>query len=408
VRLLAYNLEGKRFNFATKRFNYRLTPQNDELLSSWLTRIALAHLTDPATFVNLYLPEWKNILWTKDVDISANEKLLEVLESKCLLSNEILNNLTLKSYQGYLAEEITANTRIPFLQPLIIHSRIACGYGLRFCPLCLKEDKVKYFRKKWRLSFSTACIVHGCFLLDRCPECGIPITLRRSYYYRNFPVCHKCGSDFAKSKPEFVEANSYGLKAISELYKILESGIFSFGDRYTYSFLFFSVLRQFIKIAYYWGFDKGLLDHESMAQRIDACGIKQKHNFIDDIPLKAQYLLFSGLIKIFDNFPNNFITFCERNKLGKTELTKDLLAVPFFYTDIIDPFGMEHNPITCDEIQNVIEYLKRRHVSVCRESVSKTVGIFLRLDERRDIRDLFARNNIRIGAPTKKETGDAD
>ena len=94
--------------------------------------------------------------------------------------------------------------------------------------------------------------------------------------------------------------------------------------------------------------------------------------------------------------------------MGKTELTKDLLAVPFFYTDIIDPFGMEHNPITCDEIQNVIEYLKRRHVSVCRESVSKTVGIFLRLDERRDIRDLFARNNIRIGAPTKKETGDAD
>ncbi len=405
MSLLAYKIDSKRINFANNKFRYCLTPQDDELLSSWLTRTALAHLTDPATFVNLYLPEWKNILWTRDVDISPDQKLLEALEHKCLLSNEILCNLTLKSYQGYLAEEISA-TSMPFIQPLVIRSRITKGYGLRFCPLCLKAHHARYFRKRWRLSFSTACIVHGCFLLDRCSQCGIPITLRRSYYYKNFPICYKCGFDFSKSEPEFVDPDSYGLRAIKELYKILETGIFSFGDRYAYSFLFYSVLQQFIKIAYNWGFDKGLLDHESMAQRIDFPVIKRRHILFYDIPLKIQYLLFSGLIMIFENFPENLITFCERNELGKTELTKDLLYLPFFYKVIADPFSMEYYAITCDEIQSVIEHLKRRHIAVCRESVLKTTGNFLHLDERGDIRDLIARNNVRIGAITKKGTGD--
>ncbi|MGO9377482.1 MAG: TniQ family protein [Dissulfurispiraceae bacterium] len=404
MSLLAYKIDSKRINFANNKFRYCLTPQDDELLSSWLTRTALAHLTDPATFVNLYLPEWKNTLWTRDVDISADERLLETLAHKCQLCKEILYNLTLKSYQGYLAEEIMVRTSTPFIQPIVLHSRLTIGYGQRFCPLCLKAEKVRYFRKRWRFSFSTACIVHGCFLLDRCPECGIPVTLRRSYYYKNFPVCYKCGFDFAKSKPEFVDPDSYGLHAIKELYKVLESGIFSFGDRYAYSFLFFSVLRQFIKIAYNWGFDKGLLDHESMAQRIDLPVIKRKHIYVDDIPLKVQYLLFSGLIKIFENFPANFITFCERNELGKTELTRDLLYVPFFYKDIVDPFSMEYNPVTCDEIQSVIEHLERKRIAVCRERVCKTMGIFLRLDERKDVRDLFARNNVMVGVQTKPES----
>ncbi|MCL5422508.1 MAG: TniQ family protein [Nitrospirae bacterium] len=153
---LAYKVKGYRFDLSEGKFRYRLDPQEDELLSSWLIRTALFHLTEPSTFVNLYLPRWRNVLWARDVDVWADKDLLETLSLKSGIAYETLYNLTLRSYEGYLAETITPKTRNPFIQFLKNCSRMKVGYGLRFCPECLRSDETPYFRKKWRLSFSTA------------------------------------------------------------------------------------------------------------------------------------------------------------------------------------------------------------------------------------------------------------
>lgn len=152
----AYKIRSDKCIVGNTKFPYHPTPRDDELLSSWLTRTALRHLTDPTTFINLFLPRWKNVLWARDVDIWADRELLETISIRTGIAYESLYNLTLKSYEGYLTETITPKTRNPFIQNLVNCCRIKIGNGLRFCPECLRTDEIRYFRKKWRLSFSTA------------------------------------------------------------------------------------------------------------------------------------------------------------------------------------------------------------------------------------------------------------
>src|SRR5208337_104994 len=251
----------ERDSLKDAKFRIAVDPEEDDLLSSWLIRTAYAHHIDTATFINQHFPQWKNTLWTRDVDISADGELLTALAFKSGLSYMTLYNLTLKSYEGYLSESITTKTRNAFIQPLGNYSRIKVKQGQRFCPECLREDAKPYFRKKWRLSFSTACIKHKFFLFDRCPRCGASLTLNKSFYDFHFPDCYQCGADLREATPELILEGSYGLWALKRLYEILDTGVYTYRGGYSYSFLLFDVLQLFVRIIYFWAKDKGVLDH---------------------------------------------------------------------------------------------------------------------------------------------------
>jgi hypothetical protein len=389
LRAYVYKIRSEGFNFGHVQFPYHPEPENDELLSSLIVRTALLHHTDPATFINLYLPEWKNALWARDIDIAADEELIKTLSEKTGIEEKTLFGLTLKAYEGYLAETITPKTRNPFIQYLKRQGRVKIGYGLRFCPECLRGDETPFFRKKWRLSFSTACIIHNCFMLDRCAACKTPLTLYRNYNDYGFPVCYKCRADFRKAEPETIDSASYGLAAIRQLYEILDSGIFRYGERYTYSFLFFRVLRHFIRITRYWGRTAGLLDHEIMAGSIAFPFVKKQKNIIDDIPLKEQYLLFSGLLNIFENYPDTFLSFCKANKLRFTELTRDMEPLPFWYEEVVSEFNQGGKKISLEEVGSVIAYLRLKNGWTCKEHVSKMMGVYLDHEKTAGLRELF-------------------
>jgi hypothetical protein len=334
----AYKVKGLRFHCAGIKFQYHPLPLEDELLSSWIVRTAFVHLTDPATFVNLYLPEWKNSFWMSDIDVSADEKLLQTLVYKSGFSYELLYSLTLKSYEGYLSEHITGKTRNPFVQSLGRYCRVKVNHGLRFCPLCLKEDEHPYFRKKWRLSFSTACLEHKCFLKDRCSECGSALNPHLSMRKRDLGIayCYNCGADLRLESAEQIQEGSYGLWAIKRLYEILETGVYTLHGGYIYSFFFFDVLRFFVKAVYYWGRTRGLLDHEVMSRVIDFRMQRLGNNLIENIPLKEQYLLFSGLVRLFEGYPGRMLSFCGVNRLRGSDLTRDMEYIPFWYQRIVD------------------------------------------------------------------------
>jgi hypothetical protein len=384
------NIPNRGIRYA--KFLLHPRPQEDELLSSWLTRIAYEHNTNPPTFINLYLPEWEGVLCDRDIDISADDKLLKILTFKSGFNYKTLYNLTLKSYEGYLFEHITPKSRNFFIQPIGNRYIINRKYGLRYCPLCLKNGKFPYFRKKWRLSFSTACIRHKCFLTDRCSDCGSLTILYKWHHDSDFPHCYKCGLSFKETKPEYINPDSYGLKAIKRLYKILDTGIFNFENNYTYSFFFFTVLKYLTKVVYHSESNTGFLDHEIMNKSIIHLNKKPKQNLIENVPLKEQYLLFSGLMKMFEDFPKYFIEFCNANGLLKTKLSKDMKYIPFWYKEIINTFSREHNTISLEEIKSVIRYLEKRRIMVTKSRVGRVMGICPNFKNRKDVLRLFANN----------------
>ena len=87
--------------------------------------------------------------------------------------------------------------------------------GLRYCPLCLKQDKEPFFRKIWRLRYIPFCFNHNCFLEETCPICN---RLIDNYMLRwgafNIKNCSKCNADLSYTKPEFIKINDPLLKNI--------------------------------------------------------------------------------------------------------------------------------------------------------------------------------------------------
>lgn len=344
----------------------------------------MAHHTDPATFVNLHFPRWKNILWTRDIDVSASDEFLSILSFKSGLTRDSLYKMTLKSYEGYLAEEINPIGFNRFIQPVANYGRLKTAHGLRYCPKCLAEDPAPYFRRKWRLAFSTACTKHGCLLLDRCPSCDATVNLYRCYYDDAFEFCCKCGLDFKRVPAEPVGQNSSGVAAISRMYEVLSYGVFRYDGGYMYSFLFFDIVYQVGKIVL--RNDRAFKLLRPDKKKGAPVG---KLRFLAAYPLRLQHNLFSTVIDLLQDFPQRLIEAFSSAGIRKCDLTRDMLTVPYSYSVVTDRFDLSCRMVSIEEVKSAIRFLKVRTPRVYKMWVEDLLGASVDLRKRRDLRFLF-------------------
>ena len=374
-RIFAYKVRAiDKRSIANSMFRIRPLPQKDELLSSWLVRTAYMHHSDPATFLNLYFPEYDYHLWDNDLDLYNSDSFFNRLSIKTGFKKETIYGMTLKSYEGWLSETIYYNNRNAFIMPIFRRKRNIRQHVQRICPLCLNEDKQPYLRKKWRLFFSTACIKHKCFLIDKCPSCGEPFVIHKRLYDGNFPHCRKCGFSFKTAEPEFINENSNGLKAIEKLYNILNTGIFEFENKYYYSFFFFNILNRFTNLIK-GGYRKNLPVEKDILGNDDlpvsnTPGIP----FIMELDIKQQFVLFSALMQILKN-KESIICFCKDNKLTVKKLTKDLPYIPFWFSEIRDIMNKTRYSYNIRETRNAMIYLMNREINPTLKNLYKILGM---------------------------------
>lgn len=186
----------------------RPKPQDGEILSSWVTRLALDN--------NFYLHEfYKTVLgiaepvFTRDIDKLEIPSLSSRLMLETGIESCILQDTSLKSFEGTLFETLRSDGSGRWTLPLGIYHRTRRRRSVQYCPLCLAEDSIPYYRKLWRLSFVTICPIHNCVLLDCCPHCHAPIDyLRLGIGRREFEVpprsidrCSTCGETLWKCNP---------------------------------------------------------------------------------------------------------------------------------------------------------------------------------------------------------------
>ena len=102
-----------------EKFRIKPKPQEDELLSSWLVRVARAHLTLTTSFTNMHFKEYKNnIIWQRDLDIWCPDKLIDRISFKSGYSQEIIFNMTLRSLEGIITDKITGKSNTPNIRAL--------------------------------------------------------------------------------------------------------------------------------------------------------------------------------------------------------------------------------------------------------------------------------------------------
>lgn len=194
--------------FTSPLWPIRYKPLPDELLSSWLVRLAHGHGLKVQTFCNLIFGNRRQV-WNRDIDRLGPDWLVNELSGRTGTPLEIAYGTTLRAYEGQLYPQFKLSGVLQWILTLKMYHRKHEGFGLQYCPPCLREEPEPYFRKSWRVAFNTVCVQHQCMLRDRCPNCGAGVAFhRRDIGAPDFvaadslSACHQCGFDLGKASME--------------------------------------------------------------------------------------------------------------------------------------------------------------------------------------------------------------
>lgn len=358
--------------FAGYKFPLRLRPLEDELLSSWLIRLAILHRTMPVTFTNLYLPHTKNMLWSSDMDLQADESFLAELSVKAAgIPVEVLHAMTLRSYEGYLYESVyKISGGTPFVLPLGLRARRATLPGLRFCPQCLHTDPAPYFRKAWRLSLVTVCPTHRCYFYDRCPHCNTPLMPYNACREGRMTDCYKCGRSLISDATDFSQVPSELVEVTDRLLKVLADGIVMISGSPVYSHLYFRVLHHMLRmfINRKWGAKlSGVIGFELVGGRT---------RMFESVALHDQAKLIEKAVWFLDEWPERFVDICRRKKVLSSVLLHDFEDAPFWYWDVVmRELYRPDRGMTEEEIRSAIAYMERRNIPTNQQRLSRLLGV---------------------------------
>lgn len=226
-------------------------PLPDEILSSWIVRVAAANgvRLQPLCwmlFGNAQSP------WNRDIDRNAPHWLIKAFSQHTGINYWDIFHTTLAIYRTRLYPRRQSVGQLRWILPVRSHGMQRTAFGQQFCPECLATDEIPYFRKQWRVALFTYCPKHRIELHDACPGCGIPVTIYRGDFGRELKdarsmyICHACVYDFreaARSEAFFPNAELLQIfdETLSSLAKPLaEVGRFDLG--------FYAVTHQLCRV----------------------------------------------------------------------------------------------------------------------------------------------------------------
>lgn len=186
-------------------------PLPDEILSSWIVRVAAANgvRLQPLCwmlFGNTQSP------WNRDIDRNAPHWLIKAFSQHTGINYWDIFHTTLATYRTRLYRRRQNAGQLRWILPVKHHGMQRTAFGQQFCPECLATDAIPYFRKQWRVALFTYCPKHRIELHDACPGCGAPVAIFRGDFGRDLKdarpvyICHACGCDFrdvARLEPFF-------------------------------------------------------------------------------------------------------------------------------------------------------------------------------------------------------------
>lgn len=373
----------------------RPRPLDDELFSSWVIRLAAANVLKLKTFSRKKL-ELPSDFWRHDVDRFANAEVTSRLSKITGITNERAFLTTLAAYEGVLYEKHTAIGPQRWLLAVgkgsswILH-------GQQFCPLCLATDPIPYFRRRWRLSLSFACLKHNVLLMDDCPQCNATISFHEGDFHqltlpdkRPMTSCHRCGMDWRRQTNNPPPTPAKLLIAQTNIYRILDENYPLLG-RYQPSFphLFFDGLHLILRALSSNGHTRSLRDYLSRESGTEPHPTPFRTPLIrfDELRVKERAPLLEMAQRLLEDWPNRFLASCRSAGLSSTYLLeyRKTCPAPYWYASVIE-WNLNQTPYRpCEaEREAVRQYLRRRWLPDGANSVNRWLGTHFTSKSRTD------------------------
>lgn len=371
-----------------------LKPKDDELLSSWLVRLAMGHGLKLHTFSSIAWPD--KAIWNRDIDKSADSEIVRVLSLKTGTSLERARVTTLAAYEGLLYEKHNHYGPNAWIMPIGVYHRRREKFGLQYCPRCLAGDGEPYFRRRWRLAFIVICEIHETLLQDRCPQCSAPVNFHRDelgkfskYAPSSLTICYVCGYDLKTLAGTSVSTVAPAeVEFTKNLLEALNNGFVKVSDTViTYSHLFFAVLRQMMKILCM----RDVRINKLRRAISNTCGggldiatsdAKQPDVQEQGIEERRQLLRLAGYL--LGEWPFRFITLAQTYKVWSSTWLRHLdsgsrgrsQVTPFWYWEVVHEhlYRTPYHP-SDEETRAAISYLERSGAILNKSSLSRILGI---------------------------------
>lgn len=357
-------------------FPYHPKPQPDELLSSWIIRTAQGHGQTPYVFCHNVWP--KTQVWTRDIDNLGTPLVWRTMAERTGTQPDRAWSTTLRSLEGELIEIYPAVGFARWILPLGIYHRMRRRHGLQFCPLCLWQDEKPYFRRHWRLGWVTACIHHGCRLLDRCHACAEALAPHRTM---DLTLCYSCLADLREASIDQADGGAMRLQIEAE--QVLAQGWGICHDWvFQRPFLYFEILRQVVRI----------LTNGKRAARLrhavlEAGPIKgedrleAQYRDIEYLTVKDREFLMTLAGYLMTDWPHHFTETCAMAGVWWSWAKKENDNLPFAYEDPVKAalFRQAYIP-TMEETRAAVLHLMRQGKKPSSTNVRLILGETQHLD----------------------------
>ena len=199
--------------------------KQDEALSSWLIRAALDSGCDPLSLTGVLWPKWR--IWSVDVDRGLSAEQVQVLINTTKIDESQFNSATLRNF--LIKYNLDNQTFDAWYLVLGTRNRKHRG-GWQYCPECLSEDNVAYFRLPWRFAWHTGCIKHNQHLHDQCPHCHNAIQPRRlEAPDQVMTCCSICKKSLLEVNERFMDCHALAFQKIFD--QFLKQGCATYQDK---------------------------------------------------------------------------------------------------------------------------------------------------------------------------------
>jgi len=363
-----------------------LKPLEDELLSSWLVRLSMAHGTKLHTFCSVVWPGKQ--IWNRDIDKSADASIVQTLSDKTAVSRTAVADTTLAAYEGILYEYHNSYGNTLWIMPLGIYHRTHTQFGLQFCPRCLAEDETAYYRRHWRLAFITCCTTHSVVLFDRCQKCRAPVNFHRDemgtrskYTSSSIVRCYACKADLREDIPKSsLSPSDPNVQAfqIALAGTMAQGGIEIPGYGPLYSHLYFAVVHQLMRVLAMGNRSRTLREavNDSFNLNYDPMQSIKRVRYIEHLTVNSRAMLINMARCLLEEWPQRFIRICTETKTWSSSLLKDCESAPFWFWSVIHDYLSRTSYSPSDqEILSAVAYLQKLGKPLSKKAISKCLGV---------------------------------
>jgi hypothetical protein len=218
------------------------------------------------------------------------------------------------------------------------------AFSQQFCPACLAEDIVPYFRKQWRLALFTYCLKHRIELYDECPGCHAPIAVYQGDFGRELKdalpmhVCPLCGVDLRSVVCCPVTFPTEGLRQFSG--KILLSLMHPHESGGRFNQGFFAVLHQLCRVICSKQ-NHRLLLHNLMQNlgQVDEFLLPSGRIGIEDLRRDARHQVLTCGLWLMEDLKTRMRNAWRAKAVRYNLMLKDFNQAPKWYREVTDCFA---------------------------------------------------------------------